>query len=382
MKNLQSFQKTLIPSRSKIQFDVWDSVVELHENGKYKECLLRLFDYVDKDLVKRTGNADQTEFNVAHGSIVVNIKIDNEKVDVKVPFLRLPEKNTIPILRRVSEINFSPLNQANIVLDGNELSFKYSTPLHLCEPWKMYNVFREICINADNYDDEFIQKFGAIRISEPKVENFPDAKKEEIWKTYQSLITETKEFIAYFDGKRQDGFVWDSLLQLFLNIDYYIAPQGALRTDIEEVVAYMQNGNYSLHEKNEKGRTFFKKLQQISYDDLCSNLYISDIFIPIKYAASLDNVKETFSNQFETAKKEMSNSDYMGASLSIRYIFLYEFYYSYAPADVVETMTVALEKSSGKPWEEAAKILWPAIQQIMNSGAQVEAGGENAARGN
>jgi hypothetical protein len=381
MNKLQSFRRTLIPSKSKIQFDAWDSVVELYEKGKYKESLLRLFDYIDKDLVKRTGNADQTEFVVAHGSVVFNIKIVNGQLDVKVPFLRLPEKSAIPILRKAAEINFSPLTLSTIILEGNELTFKYSTPLHLCEPWKMYYVFREICINADNYDDEFIQKFGAIRIHEPKVENFSDARKGEIWNTFQSLLAETKEYVDYYESKRQDGFVWDSLLQLFLNIDYYIAPQGALRTDIEDVVSYMQNGNYSIHEKNEKGKIFFKKLQQISQNDLNSNLYISDIFIPIKYAASIDNVKETFTNQYETAKKEMSNSDYMGASLSIRYVFLYEFYYSYAPADVVEIMTVALEQSSGKPWDEAAKILWPAIQQIMNGTAsEASASGDASAR--
>ncbi|MFN8255286.1 MAG: hypothetical protein U0W24_06325 [Bacteroidales bacterium] len=372
MKNIQSFRRTLIPSKSKIQFDVWENVVKLYEEGKFKDSLFRLFDYVDGNLVRQYGNAAKTEFTVPHGSVDVIIKISDSQVDINVPFLRLPEKNVIPLLRKATEINFSPLNIATIVLEGNELSFRYSTPLHLCEPWKMYSVFREICVNADNFDDEFIHKFGAARIKEPIIVNFTNEKKEEIWNTFQFLLNETKEYLEFFENKRFDGFLWDALIQLFLNIDYYIAPQGYLRTDMENVVNYMQDGNYSLHEKNEKGKAFFKKLQQISHDDLCSNLYVSQVFIPIKYAASLEYVRNTFSNQYETAKKEMNNSDYMGAALSIRYVFLYEFYYSYAPDDIVEIITNALENSSSKPWDEAARILWQAIDQIMtgNTGQQ------------
>lgn len=369
MNKIQTFRRTLIPSSSKIQVDVWDSVVELHEQGKHSESILRFFDYIDKDLKNKHGNADKTEFNVPHGSVVVNISIKIGNFNVNVPFLKLPEKSAIPILRKVNEINFSPLTLSTIVLEGDELRFKFSSPVDLTDPWKIYNVLREICINADNYDDEFIQKFHAIRIHEPKVINFPDDKKTETWNSFQFLLSETKEYLDYFDNKRLDGFVWDVLLQLFLNIDYIIAPQGVMRTDLEEVVGYMQNSNYSLHEKIEKGRNFYKKLQQVSQDQLYSNLYISDIFIPVKYTASIERVRETFTHQYETAKKEMANADYMGAALSIRYVFLYEFYYAYPPAEITETITRALEESSGKSWEDAARILWQAIDKIMGGSA-------------
>jgi len=374
MDKLQLFKRTQIPSKSKIQRDLWQNTTKLFEEGKYYESLLGLFDYVDKDLIEKRGNPDKTEFNVPHGSVVVNIKIENEQVNIRVPFLKMPDKNTIPLLRRITEINFSPLNLATIVLEGDELQFKYSTELKLCEPWKMYYVLREICINADNYDDEFIEKFGAAWIHEPNVEYFPESKQEEIWNTYQSMLSETTEYCDYFENKRTPGFVWDVLLQLFFSIDYLIAPQGAMRTDLEKVVSYMQSNNYSIQQKIDKGKSHFQELKDISKEKLCANLYISDLFIPIKNSASHENVKETFKKQFETAKKEMAHNDYLGAVLSIRYVFLYEFYYSNAPDDVVETITTALEQSSGQPWNEAANILWVAINQIM-SGQSSQSGG-------
>lgn len=365
MDKILSFKRTQIPIKSKLQRHLWENTTQLYEQGKFHDSLLSLFDYVDKDLVSKRGNASKTEFNVPHGSVVVNIKIENDIVNVTVPFLKIPEKNSIPLLRRITEINFSPLNLASIVLEGDELQFKYATALKLCEPWKMYYVFREICINADNYDDEFIEKFGATRLHEPNVEYFSESKQEEIWNTYQSMLSEAAQYGEFFENKRIPGFVWDVLLQLFFNIDYFIAPQGALRTKIENVVSYMQSKHYSTQEKIDKGKSLFRELKNISKEELCSNLYISDLFIPVKSTASHEKVKETFKNQYETAKKEMANSDYIGASLSIRYIFLYEFYYSFAPDDIVETITSALEKSSGQSWYDAANILWTAMEQIM-----------------
>jgi hypothetical protein len=380
MDRLLTFKRTQIPSKSKVQRHVWQDATKLFEEGKYHESLIGLFNYVDKDLVAKRGNADKTEFNVPHGSVIVNIKIENEHVKVTVPFLKMPEKNTIPLLRRIAEINFSPLNLATIVLEGDELQFRYSTELKLCEPWKMYYVFREICINADNYDDEFIEKFGAGRLREPKVEYFSEEKQNEIWNTYQGMLSESAQYGEFFENKRLPGFVWDVLLQLFFNIDYLIAPQGALRTKLENAVSYMQNKNYSLQQKIDKGKALFKELQGISKEELCSNLYLSDLFIPIKNTASHENVKETFQKQYETAKKEMGHNDYMGAALSIRYVFLYEFYYSYAPDDIVETITSALEKSSGQPWYDAANILWAAMEQIM-SGQSTQSGGASSSWG-
>lgn len=366
MDKLLTFRRTQIPSKTKIQRHVWKETTQLFEEGKHLDSFLHLFDYVDKDLIAKRGNADKTEFNVPHGSVIVNIKIAGDEVKVNVPFLKLPEKNKIPLLRRINEINFSPLNLASITLEGDELRFNYSTTLKMCEPWKMYYVFREICINADNYDDEFIDKFGAIRLREPNVEYFPEIKQDEIWNNFRSILEETKQYVNFFEDKRIPGFVWDALLQLFFTIDYLIAPQGEMRTNLEQVVSFMQNRNYSIQEKIDKGKNYFNELQNISKEKLCSNLYLSDVFIPVKNTTTIEQIRETFQNQYETAKKEMANNDFMGAALSIRYIFLYQFYYSYGPDDVMETIAQALEKSSGQPWDQAAGILWDAMNQVMN----------------
>lgn len=370
MEKNQLFFKTLIPSKSKINVDVWDSVVELFNSGKHKESVVRMFDYINPDINKRFANADFTEYKIPHGSVIVHIKIEGNNLNVKSPFLKLPEKNAIPLLRQIGEINFHPLTLATIQLEGNDLNFKYSTPTHACDPWKMYYVYREICTYADNYDDDFIQKFGAIRFQEPLIQKFDKNQIDTIRNTFQTILKEAEEYIEYFEKKRITAFVWDIVIQTLMKLDSYVAPQGVMRTDIEKTISVLQNKNFSLHEKVEKGKAYLKKLSQIKPEEFEETLYISDVFTPIKFTSNHEDVKSHAQNQYETAKNEMAKADYMGATLSMMYMFLYEFYYYYPEANDANLMTNAMENASGKPWNEAAQILWKAMDDIMTDRSQ------------
>ena len=95
-----------------------------------------------------------------HGSIIVNIKLDEEKLSITAPFVALPEKGRIPLLRQVAGLNFNAMDLATIYLRDNRLSFEYSCPIQLINPYKIYYILQEICCTGDKYDDEFETKFG------------------------------------------------------------------------------------------------------------------------------------------------------------------------------------------------------------------------------
>ena len=177
MNQSPTYDKSLIGStQSKINAPYWDTVLSQYENGKHKEALVGILHYLDPELAERTGKADQTQFTVPHGSIVVNFEIADEKVNIWAPFVKLPEQNPIPLLRQAAQINFNPLKLAQVVLEGEDLVFRYSCPLELCEPYKMYDVFYEICTYSDAYDDDFIEKFKARRLREPVIKHYSDGR--------------------------------------------------------------------------------------------------------------------------------------------------------------------------------------------------------------
>ncbi|MEL7341209.1 MAG: hypothetical protein AAGM67_12060, partial [Bacteroidota bacterium] len=122
-----SFDLSLLGAKpSKVAPDYWDQVLKLYEEQSYKEAILGILQYVDASLIERTGNADQTRFEIPHGSAVVHLEIGEEALHVEAPFLRIDEANKIPLLRQVAQINFTPLNLAKIILKDEKLAFHYT----------------------------------------------------------------------------------------------------------------------------------------------------------------------------------------------------------------------------------------------------------------
>ncbi|HUM51380.1 MAG TPA: hypothetical protein PK431_06165, partial [Chitinophagales bacterium] len=170
MNNNLSFKRTIVGTlKSNVNVDAWNTVLDKFDNKQYAEVVRGCINYVDSAIETKFANADKTEYNIPHGSIIVQVKITTNELIVNAPFLSLESAKQVPLLRQVAQLNFTPLALSRIDLEGDKLYFRCEVPLDACEPYKVYDIFREICINADNYDDEFITKFDAKRIQEPKI---------------------------------------------------------------------------------------------------------------------------------------------------------------------------------------------------------------------
>lgn len=132
MKQTLTFNlSTIASTESKIKVDYFDTSVEAFDNGEYLQSFYALLDYVNDEFREKYGNAKGTEFNIPHGSIVVNIKIENDWLLIHAPFLSLPEKNRIPLLRQVAGLNFNAMDLAQVELKKDRLAFEYTCPLAL-----------------------------------------------------------------------------------------------------------------------------------------------------------------------------------------------------------------------------------------------------------
>ncbi|MFR7808522.1 MAG: hypothetical protein ACLU4N_04160 [Butyricimonas faecihominis] len=73
MKQTLTFNlSTIASTESKIKVDYFDTSVEAFDNGEYLQSFYALLDYVNDEVREKYGNAKGTEFNIPHGSIVVN----------------------------------------------------------------------------------------------------------------------------------------------------------------------------------------------------------------------------------------------------------------------------------------------------------------------
>jgi hypothetical protein len=342
--------------------------METFEAGKYHEAFVALLNYIDADIVSKFSNADRTEFTVPHGSALVNMKIENGILKVDAPFLKLPEKASVALLRQVAQINFWPLTISQIVLEGDQLIFRWQAPLSLCEPYKTYYVLREICQNADQYDDEFIKKFGAQRLREPKVTRYEKAKADEMWSLLQKFASEAFEYIKYFTDKRWDGFVWDSIVHALYKIEFVLGPQGFFRNELERTVNLMWNKDIPLIEVNAKGKKYLETVLAYKREDFDNDIYMIDNFVPYKSYLSAEQIKSNLQETINTAQGELNSNNYIGATYTLFLAFLKNFYNHNIPAEQSNILRNGLVESSGRAWADSATILMNAAKAVAGGG--------------
>ncbi|HNE50261.1 MAG TPA: hypothetical protein PLZ64_03910 [Chitinophagales bacterium] len=360
-----SFQKSLIAnSVTKVKTEQWDKAMQLYESGAFADAVRACINYIDPAIETKYANADKTEYYIPHGSILVALKISETDVQISAPFLNIEQAKRVPILRQVAQLNFSPLTITEIVLDGDKLFFTFQCALAIAEPYKIYEVLREICINADNYDDEFISKFDAKHLNEPKITPYTAAQNEQAWNTVQQYIKEAFTVYEQLENKRLTSYLWDVLVITILKIDYFCAPQGLLRSEIEKTLIFL-NSKEDYYQRLSTGKEFLRKLQNTSPAELERSLYNIEIFIPYKFRTDLESVRNTLKYAFETAEKEIRAMDFIGATLTLEYGILNLLYNNTVENAIAERITQAMESASEKPIQEAANLLFEAVKVIM-----------------
>ena len=360
------FDKTLLGSiRRPIDPMKWDIVLDFYDRKLYKDVIVGILDYVDSEMVSKRGNPAKTDFVIPHGSAVVKIKIDNKNFHVSAPFLQVPSTHNIPLLRQVTEINLFPLNLSTIVLENNQLIFKYSCPLELCEPYKTYDVLREICRYADAYDDDFIKKFNARWVHKPVIRTFAQKYTDYAWNRVQLYLQETSAYIDYLERKRLIEFCLDIMVTSLMKIDYYAVPQGTVKTDIEQAVSQLQDNEIPANDRIRKGREFLSALKALNKQEFTKDLYIADVFIPLRLNFTNEMVEPYFQRYYEVAWKEIAAREYLGAVLTLQTAFFSLFYNYIFPDDIREIITTALVQSGHKPWDKAASLLWQALENVL-----------------
>lgn len=367
MNNTPSFYRSPIGStRSKLNTPLWDKVLETYDNKDYKEVLPTLLDYIDGELIEKYGNAEKNYFEIPHGSIIVKIKQTDEELIIEAPFLDISESSRIPLMRQVAQLNFHPLTLVKIVLDDNDqLKFTIKMPLELSDPYKLYDVLREICNIADKYDDEFITKFKAKWLQEPRIVRLSKEVLDDAWDKMQMYVDEAFEYIKFMEQKGIKDYVYDVLKSTFLKMDYYMAPQGFVRSEFEQNIAAIDS-HASINDRLFKGKEFLARLEDYDKAKFLEDIYYADVFIPYKFRSNLDDVRKNFQYAYETSREEISKRSFMGAYYTIYCELLRLFYYNNVEDDLADLVTDALENSSEKPWEEGATILREALDIIMS----------------
>lgn len=363
MHNCLSFTPTIQTSlHSKNNINKWNEAIDSFEKQEYRKSFYAVFDYLDENILQHYANADKTEIVIPQGSAVVIIQVTDSEIKIKAPFVQLPADKQLPILRKCTEINFSSMALPQIFLENNLLTISYTMAAELCEPYKLYDVLRDIAINADKYDDEFVTKFGAIRIIEPQVTDYQPKEFADIVATSKSIASEALEYATYFEGKRDLVLAGDALFIGINRLKYYGSPTGMISNKFSEAISNFYNRGNDMNTKIKIMRAALEAVKNISDEDAKATFYIAYQLIPIKGNASRNYLKDWIDAQYNDAESMFNKENYATAtsySLYTLYIILSDFNIDINSQQAIE---YCLKYAAGKPWNEAAAILMKAMR--------------------
>jgi len=345
----------------------WEIAEEKFDNKEYKEAIIAVINYINRDILKKIDKKDDIKISQMHGSIEINIDITNSEFRLYIPFLKIDKNtNVVALLRRVEEVNFSYFDLAYIELNEDKLEISYSAPLDLCKPIKIYNLIKDVTFLADEYANEFIKKYNAKFLKEPKVKHLTQKEQEEVYREIKRVIKEYKDYSLYFKEKQKDAYCWDigviSLLKLS-NMPYL---NGYLQYDIIKSIRVMYDGDLDFDYRILKAKEQIDEIANLSKEELLSNLYHTELFTSMLFFSSEDIIKDRLEKSIETLQKYEKDANYFAISYYLQTVFL-KLIYNYNLSSVYKReIENCLVKISGKKPKEASSKLIKLFNKLYN----------------
>lgn len=356
-----------------VNVDYWNEASDAFDDDRFRESAIAVINYMNPNLLKDVDLTKYIDIVQMQGSAEIQLKITDKLFSVKAPFLKITNQtNKVALLRRVAEANFSPLTLAQINLHNDELWFEYEMPISVCQPNKVYDVLRQVCVYADDYDDQFIEDYNASFYKEPKHTALTNSEKEQVWLQINDILTQYKEYSQFFKDKRWDDYEWDITVISMLKISNMPYVHGVLRTDLQEYINNLFNGNLDFKFRQDKGTNFMKELCAKSKEEIMSNVYAADAFISLRWRSSEQIIKDWAKNRLEMVQKNEKDESNFNMSYYLQFNFLkliYDYNLEQNYSDAIDTV---LEEVSGLDPSDAAPKLTKVFYQLLEGKINTE----------
>ncbi|MFS4494676.1 hypothetical protein [Maribacter sp. 2308TA10-17] len=354
----------------------WDKAMDAYDAKNYRTSLIETINYINPELLNGKDTNGEINLVRSQGSAEIQVHISETTFSVKAPFLRATDAtNKVALYRKIAEVNFNPLTLAQIHLKEDTLWFEYETPISLCQPYKVYDVLREICVYADDYDDEFVEKYKADFYKESNTQPLAGEEVEQVWQQIDTILTEYKGHSALFKEKRWNAFQWDIMVIAILKIVNMPYVHGTLRTKLQEYVHNLFNGQIDFQHRIDKGTNFMSQLCEKSKEDFMKDIYHADAFISLKWRSSVQILQDDAKKLEATVNRYVNDGDNFSLCYFLQYNFLYILYNFNVEEVHKNAIYDVLEKVSGLEPQVAAPKLLETYRSFLN-GSTTAAGGK------
>jgi hypothetical protein len=360
-----------------LAFLSWDKAFDAYDIKDYRTALIETINYINPELLKNKDTTGDIALDRGQGSAEIQVRINETTFSVKAPFLKVTANtNKVALYRKIAEVNFNPLTLSQIKLREDTFWFEYESPITLCQPYKVYDVLREICVYADDYDDEFVEKYKADFYKESNTQPLAGEEVEQVWQQINTILTDYKDYSAFFKEKRWNAFQWDLMVISLLKIVNMPYVHGTLRTKLQEYVHNLFNNQIDFQHRIDKGTNFMLKLCAKTKEDFMKDIYHADSFISLKWRSSVQILQDDAKNLENTVTKYVNDGDNFSLSYFLQYNFLYTLYNFNVEEVHKNAIYDVLEQVSGREPQDAAPKLLKTYYSFLNGDTKTAASGK------
>jgi hypothetical protein len=275
----------------------WNEAESLFKERKYHESLNAFFDYLrddEEENVFHEQDGTKGQFSFYQGSKVIRGFYDEKKLEAEVHLAQMPQPG-VPVMRRLLEMNFN-LYYSRYALNEDKLAMLFDSDIQTANPSKLYYGLKEVATKADKQDDLLVHDFTTLLpIDNGHIIEIPEEEKAVKLKYFKLWIQETLDLAGSIDADKYSGGIAYLLLALAYRIDYLIAPEGKLLSELEKIVEiYFRKDDRMVTEKNQEMMDCYQRIllkeKEEFYPYLFRSKYTFSIVTPQNYKTISDSI--------------------------------------------------------------------------------------------
>jgi hypothetical protein len=198
-------------------------------------------------------------------------------------------------MRRLLEMNFN-LYYSRFALDSDRLCMCFDSDVETASPSKLYYGLKELATKADKQDDLLVQDFAVLQTTDSEhIADLTNKEKDVKYDYMQQWIQQVLDTVTTLDADKFSGGIAYMLLALIYRLDYLLAPEGKLLSDLEKIGGiYFKKDERPIVEKNRDMADEFRKIQakprEEIYNYLFRSKYTFAIVAPQQYKTISDSI--------------------------------------------------------------------------------------------
>lgn len=324
----------------------WSEADNLFKGKKYPESFDAFFEYLRDDSIHNVvyeRNGAEGRFEFFQGSKIVRGRFDDESVVAEVTLARMPQPS-VPVMRRLLEMNFG-LYYSRFALDTDRLCMRFESNIESANPSKLYYGLKELSTKADKQDDLLVQDFAVLEKADSEhVIELPQHEKEVKYEYLQKWIRQTLEQVEAVDADKFSGGVAYMLLALVYRIDYLVAPEGKLLSEMEKIAGiYFNKDERPAVEKNRDMAEALRKILSKSKEEVFSCLFRSKYTFAIVAPQNHKVVTDSITSALQSLAWYRDNNYHFIANQVAEYGFSYCQYSYSLPRMITEYFTLFMQ---------------------------------------